>query len=156
MRDADGFPARWFHGEQRHPTIEHGFARGDMAGDLGMFVLPPFQRPFVWTEAQCVRFIESMWLGLPLAAYVYNDGLENRGLAYDRWLLDGQQRWTAILRYAAGDYHVFGKLFPDLTVERQRRFRMGIVFPCYVTKLGDEAKLREIYNRLAYGGTPHA
>ena len=39
---------------------------------LGAFKLPPFQRGSVWTKQQQVRFIESIWLHLPIASYVVN------------------------------------------------------------------------------------
>ena len=32
---------------------------------------------------------------------------------------------------------------------------MSVQFPCLRTHLTDEAKLRDVYDRLAYGGTPH-
>lgn len=154
MRDPDAFPARWFLAEQRIPPLEHGFARDGMTGDVGMFVLPPFQRPFVWSEAQCVRFIESLWMGLPVASYVYNES-HRHDTAYDRWLLDGQQRWTAITRYVADAFPVFGRLHSELPIGRRRQFK-SIPFPCFVTRFEDEERLRDVYNRLAYGGTPHA
>lgn len=35
------------------------------------------------------------------------------------------------------------------------RFFDNIVFPCVLTKSDDEEWLREVYERLAYGGTAH-
>lgn len=37
---------------------------------LAGFILPPFQRPPVWTEEQKVRLIESIWDGIPTGSYV--------------------------------------------------------------------------------------
>jgi hypothetical protein len=119
---------------------------------LGWFVLPPFQRPPVWTEAQKVRFIESAWGGLPLGSYVYNRPPENERT--DAWLLDGQQRVTAILEYAAGSFPVMGHRYPELTRLDQRTFEM-VTFPALETRLDDVEQLADVYDRLAYGGTPH-
>jgi uncharacterized protein with ParB-like and HNH nuclease domain len=81
---------------------------------LGRFILPPFQRPLVWTHQQQVRLIESIWSGLPIGAYVYNRAaLDN---ACDCWLLDGQQRITAILAYMNGEFEVFDWRFTSTTV----------------------------------------
>ncbi len=121
---------------------------------LGPFVLPPFQRPPVWTVAQKVRFIESIWMGLPIGSYVVNVG--GYGSRFDDWLLDGQQRVTAILNYMADAFPVYGYVYSALPEVDHRGFEFGRVFTRLETKIEDEAELREVYDRLAYGGTPHA
>ncbi|AFU88135.1 DUF262 protein [Caulobacter phage CcrColossus] len=118
---------------------------------LGDFVLPWFQRPPVWTLDQKVRLIESIWNGLPIGAYVVNRVLNS---PYDNWLLDGQQRITAILEYVADAFPVMGYRFSELTVTDQRQFAM-IPMSCLETQITDLAELEEVYNRLAYGGTAH-
>jgi hypothetical protein len=121
---------------------------------LGWFVLPPFQRPPVWSREQQSRFIESAWMGLPLGVFIYNrtPSLDGR---FDAWLLDGQQRVTAVIAYMADEFPVYGKLFSELTQADHRNWSMTTVFPCLETHLEDEAHLRDVYDRLAYGGTPH-
>lgn len=119
---------------------------------LGWFTLPPFQRPEVWTQAQKVRFIESIWAGLPLGSYIYNRTAPGR--PFDNWLLDGQQRITAILDYVGDGFPVSGFLWSGLTEIDQRQFKMTPM-ACMETCITEEAKLREVYDRLAYGGTPH-
>jgi len=120
---------------------------------LGGFILPPFQRPPVWTEEQSVKLIESLWEGFPIGIYVVNRPQPHDGECAD-WLLDGQQRWTAIISYVNGDFPVFGALYPELTGLEQRRFR-GITIGEAETRLTDPADCLRVYNRLAYGGTPH-
>jgi hypothetical protein len=134
-----------------HESITRPLVEGERA--LGWFILPPFQRPPVWTEAQKVRFIESIWGGLPLGSYIYNRTLamESR---FDNWLLDGQQRITAILEYVADSFPVLGYRWSELTKVDHRQFQMTPM-SCMETMITDEAKLREVYDRLAYGGTPH-
>jgi hypothetical protein len=121
---------------------------------LSWFVLPPFQRPPVWTKEQKVRFIESAWMGLPLGVFVFNQsGYDSR---FDNWLLDGQQRITAVLEYVADGFDVYGYKFSELTEVDHRKWDLSTAFPCLRTNLEDEEALRDVYMRLAYGGTAHA
>jgi hypothetical protein len=128
-------------------------AEGERA--LADFTLPPFQRPPVWSLAQKVRFIESIWQGLPLGAYVVNRVVAMDGdLRYDGWLLDGQQRITAIVEYVADAFPVMGYRWSGLTKGDRRQFDMTPM--SYLeTQLTDPVLLREVYERLAYGGTAH-
>lgn len=118
---------------------------------LSEFVLPPFQRPPVWTLEQKTALIESIWNGLPIGAYVVNRVLFS---PYDQWLLDGQQRITSIVEYAADAFPVMGYKYSELTLLDRRQFEMTPV--SYLeTQLTDLNQLRDVYDRLAYGGTPH-
>lgn len=157
-------PEPWFRAQSHSTTM--GFITGTRHSGrlekslgpgerlLGWMVLPPFQRPPVWTEAQRIRFIESAWAGLPLGSYVLNMVQVGNG-ATDCWLLDGQQRVGAVLAYEADEFPVHGLLFSQLEARHRRKWEMGISFPYLETQLTDEAELREVYDRLAYGGTPH-
>lgn len=144
-------------------TVEHLLPRhgrpdytAESRGDnrlLGWFVLPPFQRPPIWTLEQKVKLIESMWMGLPIGAYFLNKP-EGYNDPTDLWLIDGQQRISAILDYLADAFPVFGYIWADLPEHEQRGF-LSKVFPCVETRLNDPVVLEDLYNRLAYGGTPH-
>ncbi|WP_425354940.1 DUF262 domain-containing protein [Oceaniglobus trochenteri] len=63
------------------------------------FRLPSWQRPLVWTEAQMVRLIESLWLGIPIGTYSY---VLNDDPATDGLLIDGQPAWPRPVRPAPG------------------------------------------------------
>jgi hypothetical protein len=92
------------------------------------FKIPPFQRPVVWTQNQCIRFIESCWLGFDIGSYVVNK-VEWRGEFIheaDGYLLDGLQRITAIKKYINNEFKVFGYCWNELDRVEQRRFE-GIV-----------------------------
>lgn len=154
-------PRPWFRAENSAGAI-FGIYRNDLGqgreGDLypgerrlGPFILPPFQRPAVWAEAQKQRFIESIWNGLPLGAYVVNCVL---GSPYDSWLLDGQQRIMAIVEYVNDAFPVMGYRWSELTKGDRRQFDMTPMGRLE-TKLTDRKQLEDIYDRLAYGGTPH-
>lgn len=153
-------PDPWFRAQSLATVIAEFTRPGNPYRDardgerqLGPFVLPPFQRPAVWSEAQQVRLIESLWMNLPIGAYVYN--LTFTESVTDGWLLDGQQRITAILRYVAGEFPVYGWRFTDLDAVEQRLFRQKPV-AALQTSLSDVDGCRDVYERLAYGGTPHA
>ena len=152
----------WFRASSQHTTMSFLGAKaqertaplGDGERQLGWLVLPPFQRPPVWTRQQQVRFIESCWLGLPIGSFIYNR-TERFNSPFDSWLLDGQQRVTAVLAYTSDEFPVFGYLFSELEDADYRRWSMSVVFPNLVTNIDDEEALRDVYDRLAYGGTPH-
>jgi hypothetical protein len=152
-------PQKWFRAQSfSSPMGEviRGEPRPNPLGDgeraIGPFVLPPFQRPPVWTPEQKIRFIESCWMGLPIGAYVVNAAYDT---PYDQWLLDGQQRITAIFDYVGDEFPVYGLFYSELTVPEKRQWTNGIVFTRLEVKHQNTAELREVYDRLAYGGTPH-
>lgn len=159
--DSDKIPKAWFHASATALSIAE-FARSDILlyraklveGErhLGPYVLPSFQRPLVWTEEQKVRLIDSLWNNLPIGSYIYNDaGLDH---PCDGWLLDGQQRITSIIEYVNDSFEVFGYYYSQIAKREKRCFMMKPI-GCYITKLTNEDTCREIYDRLAYGGTPH-
>lgn len=123
---------------------------------LGNFVLPPFQRPAVWIDAQKVRFIESIWLGYDIGRYVI---YRPHHPVYSRFtdaLIDGQQRVRAVLDYVAGKFPVFGHSYPDLPRIDRSQFEYMTIFPkAEIRQTMTEEQLRDVYNRLNYGGTPH-
>ncbi|OAH21594.1 hypothetical protein AX289_16825 [Methylorubrum populi] len=122
---------------------------------LGAFILPPFQRPAVWTQEQQIRFVESIWYGLPLPAYIYNlTRHPSTGSHTDYWLIDGQQRWTAVLDYVEDKFPVLGYLYSEVSHGDRYAFESR-PWTCVRTEYVDELVLRDIYDRLAYGGTPH-
>lgn len=133
------------------PTRIAPLREGERA--LSWLVLPNFQRPAVWTLDQKIAFIESAWDGLPLGVWVYNRTPDMHS-PYDGWLLDGQQRVTAIMEYVNDGFPVRGYLYSELMPVDHRIFNM-ISFACLETSLDDPSKLEDVYNRLAYGGTPH-
>lgn len=117
------------------------------------FVLPDWQRGLVWTNEQKVAFIESAWLGIPLGTYSYNQA--PLGSVYDHLLIDGQQRMSAIQDYIEGEFSVFGLLFSELEPRDERRWSMTTIFASYVTNTENEQYLRDYYNLMNFGGTPH-
>lgn len=123
-------------------------------------VLPTWQRPVRWSDAQQIRFIEGIFLGFGTGIYVVNGrDYENDGTdkPMSGWLLDGQQRITAIARFKAGEIAVFGGVrYPDMGRPEQLRRFDNVVFPCIELEYtADEAKLMQLYHRLNFSGTAH-
>jgi hypothetical protein len=124
-----------------------------LAGEEALFdtIVPPWQRPFVWNQAQQIRFVESAWLEHDLGRYVVND--DDFGPLHGI-LVDGRQRLTSIRNYLAGCFPVFGAVWRDVPRRDQMRFRNRI-FARVQVSYAHEAGLVALYERLAYGGTPH-
>lgn len=158
-------PARLLKGARRDYTlgrlIEMSPVEPTMSGErrlLGL-VLPPWQRPEEWAVEQKQRLVESIFLGLGCGYYVTN-GLEwladGSAAPMAGWLLDGQQRIGALRDFLAGELTVFGDVtYASLSKSEAMRF-LREPFPCHELEYtNNEAVLKELYNRLNYGGTPH-
>jgi hypothetical protein len=72
------------------------------------------------------------------------------------WLLDGQQRISALRDFLAGDLVIFDDVsFPALPAADQLRFKRR-PFQCFeLDYTNDENALMELYDRLNFSGTPH-
>lgn len=114
--------------------------------------LPSWQRPFVWTQAQSTKLIESIWLGLNIGTYTFNRSDDNA--AFDNLLIDGQQRLRTIEMYLTDCFPVFGHFWSEIPSPEQRDFKSRH-FPCFITKSTDETYLREYYDMMNFGGTAH-
>jgi hypothetical protein len=129
--------------------------------------IPSWQRAPVWTDSQAVHFVQSVYLGANIGSIMVNSSETE---AFDRILLDGQQRLMAIERYWADEFPVPGEtdrdengltgdepkpaFWSELSQHQQAHF-LRIPFPCIETAYRDEALMREAYNRHNFGGTPH-
>jgi hypothetical protein len=122
------------------------------------FPLPTFQRSLCWTPEQESRFIESAWLKLPIGSFTVHAmdwGKGGKAVGKSGWLIDGQQRLTTLERYWKDAFPVFGLYYSELNGAEQRRFK-SIKFPHFIVDLWDEDKIRDLYDRLAFGGTAHS
>jgi hypothetical protein len=130
------------------------------------FAIPPFQRGHVWTDDQAVAFVNSARKGLHLGTYTFNTTvginearrLDDTGREYffaDLWLLDGMQRLTALQRFFDDEFPVGGSLWSEVAADNKRFFLSNVHFSAYETNLVDEAVMREMYDAMNFGGTPH-
>lgn len=128
------------------------------------FFLPPFQRPLVWDTQRMIAFVESPYLGIHLGTIVYNNALDmpmenGRFNHTDRWLIDGQQRCSALWNYVQNAFPVFAGTphehhWSELNPVEQRYF-YGRQIGCTKLESGNEEQLRLVYDRLNFGGVPH-
>ncbi|MBC8741876.1 DUF262 domain-containing protein [Paraburkholderia sp. UCT31] len=123
------------------------------------FVIPPWQRPDTeWTVEQRVRFIESVYSGIHLGVFCYTDSIIEAP-ELNGFLIDGQQRLSAIERYLRDEFAVPGEdgvsyKWSELTEDEQARFyRMQFGFTVVTHR--KEADLVKLYNLMAFGGTAH-
>jgi len=125
---------------------------------LGL-VLPPWQRPGVWTTHQKIRFIEGIFHGFGTGYYVTN-GLDwqkdGSRKPMSGWLLDGQQRISAIRDFVHGKLTIFDDVtYGSLSEPECRRF-FRKNFDCFELEYSaDEDRLKDLYDRMNFGGTPH-
>lgn len=123
-------------------------------------VLPPWQRDEVWTTDMKRRYIEGIFLGLGTGMYVVNSAdyfVDGRTKPMSGWLLDGQQRISAIRDFLADELTIFdGIRFSMLDrVTALRRF-LRTPFPCFeISYCDNEDTLLELYDRLRFCGVPH-
>lgn len=154
---------------EREPEYEHMFEPGQEV--LGHYYLPPFQRPPSWSEEQSARLIESLHMKVSIGNFVVTnsdckmvtvntpEGPVKRMPKTCDWLLDGQQRMRAILRYIQNDLVVFKGTphehrYDDLDKVQKRIFR-GLTVGYTVIPAGTEDEMRRIYDLMNFGGTAH-
>lgn len=124
-------------------------------------VVPEFQRPVVWSEKQMIRFVESAAMGFNIGTWTYNEitsgetDLPGRQHSTNLWIIDGQQRLTALDRFFDDQFPVFGKFWSQVGRAEKADFLRGRHFPAYKTSITDEKELRRLYDRMNFGGTAH-
>lgn len=116
------------------------------------YKLPSWQRPFVWTNDQSIKLLESSWLGLNIGTYTFNRSYDNP--EFDNLLIDGQQRLQSIQDYLTDKFKVFGYFWSELPRNEQRSFEMRH-FHSYITESTDDEYLRSYYDTMNFSGTAH-
>ncbi len=146
------------HHQESYDNFAHCYSHPEDAEVIFGYVLPNFQRPAVWTKEQNIAFIESAWFGYHLGTYTVNKGnrwiSESKLHPFEGMLIDGQQRLRALHAYVNDEFEVFGCLWSETSKIEKRRFE-GVSFTLAKVDSIDEAFLRELYNRMNFGGTPH-
>lgn len=77
------------------------FTPYDMMKDRDTFVLPAYQRPYVWSEQDACAFIDTILMGLPVGAIIVRQLKwgKNKKLL----IIDGQQRVSTLLGRTLGN-----------------------------------------------------
>lgn len=121
------------------------------------YYVPDYQRELVWPENKQSRFVESLFMGLPipfLFLWQADDGrLE---------IVDGSQRLRTIIRFLDGDLRLRdlqelpelnGFVFNDLERSRQRKLLGRTIRGIVLDNVVSEATRTEMFNRINTGGT---
>lgn len=151
---------------KREPEYEKIFAGADAGLEhLARYYIPDFQRPAVWTPEQQRRLVESVWLGISIGSIVVTtegrfDHATGKYPIQADLLIDGQQRMRALKAYLEEGLRIFvgteyEHCWDDLDVVQQRRFNGVSIGYITIDDGFDMDALREIYNRLNFGGTAH-
>lgn len=119
--------------------------------DKGLTMDQDYQRAHVWTHEQKVAYVEHVLRGGEVGKTIivnvpgWNDGTYTRSE-----IVDGKQRYTALLGFLRNEFQVFGHFFRDFT--DHPRCILGIKWR--VVDLTRE-EILELYLSLNAGGTPH-
>lgn len=116
----------------------------------------------VWSEQQMIRFLEAAVEGRGLGTWTYHRSEDKEakrpdGSAYfprDMWLIDGQQRFWSLHCFFNDKFPVYGKFWSEVETVDRRRF-LSTAFTAYEMRDQSELALREAYDKLNFGGTPH-
>jgi hypothetical protein len=73
---------------------------------------------------------------------------------FNLWLIDGQQRLTALDSYWADEFPVFDLYWSEVEVRDQRRL-WNMVFPAGEYQIADYDEIVDVYWTLNRGGVPH-
>jgi hypothetical protein len=131
--------------------------------DINEIYIPDYQRNMVWPDDHQSKFIESIFLGLPIP-YVFVADLrpEDEGeedLARLE-IVDGTQRIRTLYRFTENELRLCGlkKLeslnnfkFNDLPLSRQRRFNRATIRMIVLTDKADEEVRRDLFERINTG-----
>jgi len=139
-----------------------GLVKRLQSGDIQ---IPQFQRKFVWTHAQCSRFIESLLLGLPVPGIFLSREEGTQKL----FVIDGQQRLMTLKCFYEGiingrEFRLRGvnEEFEGLTYNTlqdadRRRLDDSILHATIVRQEepeDDQSSIYLVFERLNTGGTP--
>ena len=135
------------------------------------FIIPEFQRRFVWKQVQASKLIESFLVGLPVpAVFLYTEPNSQK-----YFVIDGQQRFKSVFYFFEGYYgeetknqrgvfrltglsqesKFYKKTFGDLRDEDKRKLNNSVLRSFVVQQLdpNDDTSMYHIFERLNTGGT---
>lgn len=129
--------------------------------DSAEIFIPDYQREFIWLPKQQSRFIESLFMNLPITPLYMGDTEDE--MHPGAWeVIDGSQRLRT-LHYFMNDQLTLcglkkitalnGFKYSQLPVKWQRRIKSKVVRVAVLTVKLDEESRREMFDRLNSGGT---
>lgn len=121
--------------------------------DKGQIFVPHYQRNFVWKNKQQSRFIESVFLGVPIMPFLVSVSGEEAELE----IIDGSQRIRTLVEYCSNKLRLSGlekikslngTTFNDLIRNRKNKFLLRDFRFHVVTEKADAEVRADIFNRV--------
>ena len=127
----------------------------DEKSEMGLDLMPDFQRGHVWTLEQQQAFVEYALRGGAVPTLYFNcpGYMTARGVEGPYVIVDGLQRLTAVCRFLRGEIRAFGYLLTEF--EDKLRWGRGPYFRWHVNTLATRAEVLAWYLEMNAGGTPH-
>jgi hypothetical protein len=124
----------------------------DVVNDLGNSRLvksPYFQRNLVWRDLHKVDFIKTILMGLPFPQiFVAKGEIDLESMKTFSYVVDGQQRLSAIQDYVKGKFSVDEKLFEELGDQEKEDFFKYQIPIIDLDLKKDDPVLKDIFQRL--------
>ena len=114
-------------------------------------IVPEYQRPLVWDDAQKELLIDSIMTNIPIGNVFLNQG--RKDLDYE--IVDGQQRLIAIWDFYNNKFTWRGKFFKDLDKQYQAIFE-HMTLATYITNYETRDEVIELYYRINWTGLEHS
>jgi len=129
----------------------------------GDFIVPGFQREYVWNHEEASRFIESLIIGLPTPAlFLAKDKFSNRYL-----VVDGQQRLKTLQHFYRGEFEDGKKFdlkavvpplahqtYSTLSASDRRALDNAIIHCIVISDNYDPKGMFHLFERLNTTGSP--
>lgn len=126
--------------------------------DENEIFVPQYQRDFVWDDARQSKFIESLFLGLPIPFLFLADVVGEKDGRLE--IVDGSQRIRTLANYITDGLKLSGLkkldklnglVFSDLPKPRQMRFLRTNIKTIVLTEKADEEARKDIFERINTG-----
>ncbi len=136
--------------------------REGLSEDLNEIYIPDYQREMIWPDDHQSKFIESIFLGLPIP-YIFVADLRPEEEEEDLGrleIIDGTQRIRTLDRFLKNELKLCGlkKLarlndfrYSDFSLARQRRFNRATIRMIVLTDKADEEVRRDLFERINTG-----
>ncbi|MFM8295123.1 MAG: DUF262 domain-containing protein [Microcystaceae cyanobacterium] len=141
--------------------IVQKYSEGEETDENEIFV-PDYQRAFVWSDEHQSKFIESVFLGLPIP-YIFvadvSEEVESESLSRLE-IIDGTQRIRTLDRFLNNELTLInlkkltelnGLCFRDLALARQQRFKRTTLRMILLEEAIDEDVRRDLFERINSG-----
>ena len=121
----------------------------------GEFIVPNYQREFVWDVPRKSKFIESVLIGLPIPFLFFWEAEDGR-----MEIVDGSQRLRTLLEYTSDQLtlqkleeipYLNGTLFSDLKEARQRKFLNRSIRGIVLNENADPQARFDMFERINTG-----